>query len=306
MPPFLHHPLPAELSSTDPRQNERERLRVSRFDMVTSFLTSLLVFVANLAAGVLLVWLTSHWRLPVPDVVVSLERPSGTQNAPGVEEDFEPPGVDEVEELLEPALPDSLEAVTDAVSTLAASTETQSLLEVASKSQQLGDHRQPGLPSDGQKMIPRYLRWQLDFQARDLASYAAQLDFFRMELGVVGGSVPGVDLVYDLVDGPRSRHQENPESETRLYFMWTGASPLMRFDEELVRRSGVPLTGRQIIRFIPKDLEHETLAKLELEYARARGYESVDQIAKSVFTCEPDGDGYRFRVTNQRYRKVFR
>jgi hypothetical protein len=71
----------------------------------------------------------------------------------------------------------------------------------------------------------------------------------------------------------------------------------------LLQLGGVQLENRQILKFIPKDLENVTLANLELEYARSKGYRSVTQIAKTVFECKSFGAGYRFEVTSQRYRK---
>jgi hypothetical protein len=76
----------------------------------------------------------------------------------------------------------------------------------------------------------------------------------------------------------------------------------MQFDRQLLQQAGVALPGRQMLKFIPQELENQ-LAHTELEYAQSKGYQSVTQIAKTVFESKPGGDGYQFEVIEQRYRK---
>ncbi len=294
-------------SNVEQRQAERERLRVSRFDIVSSFLMSFVLFMGTLVLMLVVVWLTSQWRFPSRAIESMVENREGSLNPEGSERDFEPPGIEEVEELVEPALPDMIQAVTTAVSTVAASLVTVATpTAVATNANHVRDSRPPG-PAHGegeQDIIPRYARWQLAFTARDLASYAKQLDFFKIELGAVGGTVQGVDVVNNLAGGPNTYRIVDTESEKRIYFMWNRLSPLLQFDRQLLQQGGVQLENRQILKFIPKELENVALANLELDYARSKGYRSVNQIAKTVFECKPYGGGYRFEVTSQRYRKV--
>ena len=77
----------------------------------------------------------------------------------------------------------------------------------------------------------------------------------------------------------------------------------MQFDRQLLQQAGVQLPNRQMLKFIPTDLENE-LARLELDYARERGHQSVTEIAKTVFESKGSGDGYAFEVISQRYRKA--
>ena len=57
-----------------------------------------------------------------------------------------------------------------------------------------------------------------------------------------------------------------------------------------------------MLKFIPPELEKQ-LGHTELEYAKSKGYQSVTQIAKTVFESKAGGDGYEFQVIDQRYRK---
>ena len=84
--------------------------------------------------------------------------------------------------------------------------------------------------------------------------------------------------------------------------MWNSASPLMQFDRQLLGKANISLTNRQMLKFIPTQLENQ-LAQIEKDYWESKGYTSVTQIAKTVFESKADGGGYKFEVISQRYRK---
>tara|TARA_R110002049_G_scaffold2750_10_gene22443 strand:- start:85839 stop:86774 length:936 start_codon:yes stop_codon:yes gene_type:complete len=286
----------------DLRRLEREKLRISKFDVVTSFFLALIFFIGTFVLMLFIVWMLGG--KPKPRALAPLiENPAGRgDNAEGFERDFEPPGAEEVEELLEPTLQDTIEAVTDAVSSVAATLDSMNTNATAStQGTGRGDSRPPGPEGEGDDIIPRFERWELRFSAKNVRSYAGQLDFYGIELGAVGGDVQGVDIVSNLASSPKSRRVPS-EEEKRLYFMWKSASPLMRYDQQLIQQAGVPLPGRQMLKFVPAELENQ-LAHTELDYAKEKGYESVKQIAKTIFESKGGGDGYVFEVIEQRYRK---
>ncbi|MCG8650065.1 MAG: hypothetical protein MI861_09535, partial [Pirellulales bacterium] len=143
-------------------------------------------------------------------------------------------------------------------------------------------------------------RWRLSFSARSIEEYAVQLDALGIELAAVGGSIEGVDYLSNVSTQRRVRRGASG-SEKRLYFMWNRYSPLMQYDWQLLSGAGVELSGRQVIKFVPAELEMR-LAQLELEYARSNGRNSIAEIVVTVFQCESAADGYQFRVINQRYQ----
>ena len=288
--------------------DDREKLRISRFDIVSSLFMALILFLGAFVLMLFIVWLLSGKPKPKP-IAPIIENPAGTQNPEGFERDFEPPGAEEVEELQEPTLADTIEAVTDAVSTVAASLTTSDTAAVASTSGTgQGDSRPRGPEGEGDDIIPRYERWQLNFQANNRKAYAQQLDFYHIELGAFGGGVQGIDTASNLSGSPKKTHNPKPKEEKRLYFSWKTATPLLQYDRQLLQQAGVALGGRNIVRFIPNDvdppknLEH-VLAHMELEYAKEKGYPSVTQIAKTIFESKPEGTGFAFSVIEQRYRK---
>ena len=288
------------------REAERDQLRTSRFDTVTSLFVALIVFIGIFVSMLFIIWLTTRWTwkpLPIEPIV---ENPAGRgDNAEGFERDFEPPGEEEVEDLLEPTLADSIEAVTDAVSSVAAALVAADTDSAASSQGAggKGDNRPPGPEGEGDDIVPRFERWQLDFEARDADTYAKQLDFFNFELAVMGGGMKGVEAVSDVSKGGKKRLITDTGSEKRVYFQFSKATPLQKYEEELLRRAGATVDGkgRVTLKFIDPQTEN-MLAQMELAYAKSKGHELIQEVAKTIFRCEPDGGGYKFVVTSQRYR----
>ena len=249
------------------RQAEREKLRISKFDVVTSLFTSLILFIGTFVLMLFIIWLLGGKPKPKP-LAPLIENPAGRgDNAEGFERDFEPPGAEEVEELLEPTLQDTIQAVTDAVSTVAATLDSMNTNATATtQGTGKGDSRPPGPEGEGDDIIPRFERWELRFSAKGMRTYTNQLDFFKIELGAVGGQIQGVDVVNNLAGNPKSRRVSS-DDEKRLYFMWKSVTPLMQYDRQLIQQAGVPLPGRQMLKFIPPDLEN-LLAHTELDYGQ--------------------------------------
>jgi len=282
---------------------KRDSLRKSKFDSVSSMLFAIFVLVAICAFMLFIIWWDSRVYLPVKTLTMLIENPAGRgDNAEGFERDFEPPGAEEVEALTEPTMQDTISAVTDAVSAVAASLDTiTSNASATTQGTGKGDSRPPGPEGEGEDIVPRSLRWQLDFSSKNLNSYAQQLDFYKIELAAIGGAIQGVDYASSLASTPKIRRAPS-DGEKRLYFMWTTESPLKRYDQQLLQKAGIPTAGRQMIKFLEPDIEN-LIANIELNYAKEKGHQSVTEIAKTVFESRAANGGYEFVVTEQRYRK---
>ena len=273
-------------------------LRTSKFDVVSAFLMALLWFIGVFVLMLFIVWLTSRISFgprPFPPIV---ENAAGRgENAEGTERDFEPPGADEIVDLAEPSIQETLTAVTDAVSSVAA------IDAVSTQPTGKGDSRPPGPEGEGEDIIPRHQRWELKFSAKKIDGYAQQLDFYKIELGALGGGVQGVDYASGLAGSPKVRRGASGD-EKRLYFMWVDrSSPLYQYDRQLLQKAGVNIgAGREMMKFIEPELEN-MLAHVELEYATKNGHSSVTEIQKTIFESRSQGSGYAFEVVDQRYRK---
>lgn len=297
--------------STTPVEPPRNfaALRTHAVDRVSSMLMAL-VIVVGLAVAVMGAIFISRLDLASPDAI-SLEpedeRAAGRgDHAAGFARDFAPPGQEEVEELSEPSLEQTLEAVTDAVSSIAASLNTieSSAIESSQGSGQ-GDSRPPGPLGEGSDIISRALRWELKFAARNLKTYAAQLDFFKIELAAVGGNIPEVDYASGFSGSPQVRKGKG-DAEKRLYFKWRQTGPLQQYDAQLMKAAGVNTNGREILKFLTPELEDQ-LARLELQFAFKQHNRKVaaKEFAKTVFEAQPTSSGgFEWIVLEQRLRAV--
>ncbi len=285
---------------------QKTRMRTQRVDVVASLLMSGLVVIGLIVGLLLVVWLTQTFTWKAGEIKIAEERVAGRgDHAAGFERDIEPPGADEIEELTEPTLAETLEAVTDAVTSVAASIDSINSNSTASTAGTgRGDSRPPGPLGEGDDIVPRFERWELKFLAPGLQPYAVQLDFYKIELGCVGGGVPSVDYAFNLSRGAQKRSGSSAEENkrTRLFFMWRQPNKLMAFDQQLLTQAGVRTQGRQILKFIPKELE-DTLYQTEMRYAISNGHDTVTEIAKTIFESQASaGGGYEFVVIEQRYR----
>ncbi|MEL6105446.1 MAG: hypothetical protein AAFU85_05400 [Planctomycetota bacterium] len=282
------------------RELERQALKVSRFDSVTSFFFALIMFLGAFVTMMFIIWLLSGEPKPAP-LDILIEEPEGRADNPeGFERDFEPPSNEEIEELLEPTIEDTIQAVTDAVSTVAATVSNLSADNPVSGDGK-GDNRPPG-PEGNDDVIPRSERWEMKFNARGKKDYATQLDFYKIELAAFGGGGANViESASNLASSPRRKVNNKPETEKRLYFSWKLSNPLIQFDRALLSAAGISYSGRNVIRFVPADLEN-LLANIEKDYCEKKKKTWPGSIAKTVFESVRGDNGFEFQVVSQRYR----
>jgi len=280
-----------------------DTLQMKLVDKVAGWLMSFVVLVGIGVLVLLMIFLSRTLTFPAGDIeVVPVENVAGRgDNAEGFARDFEPPGAEEVEEMTEPTLAESLEAVTSAVTNVAASLDSLETNSAAtSKGKGRGDSRPPGPMGEGDDIVPRFERWELKFASKNLAGYTTQLDFFKIELGAMGGGVKEVEYASGFGGNPNRRSALGSQ-EKRLYFMWRKTGPLLQYDRQLLQKAGIQTNDRVLIKFIPKELE-DRLAITELAFAKTKGIDTVKKIAKTVFESKGTTTGFEWVVVEQRYR----
>lgn len=268
-------------------------LKVSAYDRAASMLIALLILVGSAVAILFGIWLTSRvFFVPDPPVVASLDEEEGTQNPSGLSRDIEEPGVEDLLDLAEPEVVETLVAVTDAVSSMAA---TLDALEgvVSSRGTGVGDNRKPGT---GDGIIPRWQRWEIRYSSTTLEDYQKQLEFFGVELGSLGGGRPGVDYVAFKNGRPVKRTTESADDD-RLYFIWQGGR-FKEQDRSLMTAAGVPITGRVLCQFYSQEMENR-LADLERQKL---GNRSLRDVQKTYFGIQSVQRGFEFYVIDIRWR----
>ncbi len=140
-------------------------------------------------------------------------------------------------------------------------------------------------------------QWEVYFiEGNTLEGYARQLDFFKIELGVL---MPNNQVAYATnLSQPRpSTRTGQADLERRYYLTWRGGN-LIEADRELLARAGIDTTGRIILKFLPPELEAQLLAM-----ERQRAGDQAKSIRRTRFGVRPGGSGgYSFVVLEQTYR----
>jgi hypothetical protein len=296
----------ADISLSKPRKSEDrfESMQTTPVDKVAGLLLSLVLMIGIAVVMLGCVYFISTFKAdPLPIVMLEDERIAGRgDHAAGFERDLEPPGAEEVEQLSEPSIETTLQSLAETVSNLSATLDTVATGASGTGSGK-GDSRPPGPEGEGDDIVPRFDRWELRFSARDLKSYAAQLEFFKIELAAIGGGRNEVDYVSDLA-GKLEHRVGKGEDEKRLYFINRRESPLLKYERDLLVSAKVAVASRQILKMIPKELENE-LAILEKTSAmQKRGNDvKVKEFGKTIFECQPNSPkGFRWVVIDQRFR----
>lgn len=292
VPDSIHQKRPVEVD-----------MRVSRYDQVAGLLISLLILIGCAVGIMFIIWLTMTLVFTQVAVPIKLiENVAGRgDNPPGFERDMLAPGMEEMPELAEPQLEAALEAVTDAVSSVAASTDVlNTASSVTSKGEGgRGDSRPPGPEGEGDDIIPRWERWEIRWISTGIPAYARQLDYFKIELGAGGGS-PKLDYASNLSKATPDKRQGTSKEEKRLFMTWKGGT-LQQFDRTLLSRAGIGTNGRIMFQFYPEYAE-DLLASIEMKYAVSKGHSSQKEFLKTIFGVRAKGRDYEFYVAEMRFR----
>jgi hypothetical protein len=292
----------------------KSTLRLSWYDRVSSWLISLLAVVGMLVGCLVLIFLTrkfviTEFSVPVTPVQTGGGGEGGVGPA-GVGTELEPPGIEAAPFMEEEPIEETLSAITSAVSTRTAIIADDSIemgvepVEGAG----LGDSRKPGSgggsggghgggigsgfgPGRGGREPQREIRFEPD----DLNEYARWLDFFKIELGVLGQDNK-VYYAYNLSQDKPSVRSGDPSQETRLY-MNPAESMFAALDRRLATKAGIADKGRIILQFFPTEAQQIIVG---LERAKA-GNRPPDQIRRTVFRVTRKGNGFEFSVDEQSY-----
>lgn len=285
------------MTTVDHTQLDHADLRVSPYDRVASLLVALLVMVGGAVLLLFIIWLTTVLTWSTRSVPVEyIEYEGRGDHAEGFEFDPEPPGLEELPEVAEPSLQASLEAVTDALSTQAASFDPTSVnVGVMGKGSGMGDRRQPGPLGHGRKVVPPWERWEVRFTSSSIDIYKKQLDFFEIELSAFGGA-PQIDYAFNFTKNPPDTRQiTNPREEQRIRFTWKDGV-LLAYDKQILGSCGIKTAGRVVCQFYSKEM-YDELHRLEFQSGRP-----PEEWLKTIFGVRRKAGGYEFYIIEQYFR----
>ena len=273
-------------------ENEAQ-LKVSAHDRVSSMIVAMLYLVGFAAFLLFMLWATTRKSGATSQIEVTyIDELPGGDPAFSDGRDFEEPSVEDMQDLASSDSDSILQAITDVASNVSAGAKVPAGNTNETRS---GERRRAGRSGDAS--VPRWERWELRYSTTSLNDYAKQLESFGIELGAVGGGRTEIDYASKL-DAAKPVVRKGPtEDETRMY-MSHQSGQLKAFDRQLLNRAGINTTGRLTLQFYPRNVEGQ-LASLELAKAGGR---PLKDIRKTVFSVQPSGGGYRFEVSEQRFR----
>lgn len=295
-------------------QRPKNQLRVSSYDKVSSWIVSLLI-VAGVTVGSLFIifitrkFIVGEFAVPVTPVSTGGGGTGGVGGAPG-DGEIETPGAEDATAFDEPQIQDTLTALASAVSNRTAILADETIDIGMDPSQGQGDNRTPGFgggrgggagggigsgfgPGRGGASEPRR---EIRFEPATLLEYAQWLDFFKIELGVLGQDNQ-VYYAYNLSQAKPAVRVGDPAKEQRL-FMNPTDSQFAALDRQLVVKAGIGDKGRIILQFYPPEAQ-AILFNLEQKHAGARKPETI---RGTVFRVTHTGNRFEFSVEDQSYR----
>jgi hypothetical protein len=280
---------------------EGVELKPTSYEKASIGLTAVLALLGMITVLMFLIWLSSQWKWERAVAAVELEDVGGGGKGDNLSEDrdMEVPGMDEMPELTEPKVEQSLESVTQVVASQDLVMDTFGGKGAFGNGvgTGIGDGRGPGSGPGTSDGIPAWERWEVRWAASDLDLYKRQLDFFGIEFGIAGGGIKTVDYVKGFVGAPAVRKGLDPKLEKRIRFLYRDG-PLKAADRGIAAEAGVNIDGRIVFHFYSEAM-YKQLLTLENEKMRPR---RIREVLRTVFGIRPAGNGFEFYVIRQDYR----
>lgn len=279
-------------------------MRINGFDRLSAFMIALVVALA-VSVAVVVVWWAST-RPPPAEILVPMEivdvaggsEQGAVDETLQVESPEDPNPNPSPEEIVPEEVMETLDTVIELSDRATQQAQQVSVAEATTgvPGSATGNGR-PGLGSaPGQGGVSREDRWFIKFADEvSISEYAAQLDFFGIELGALLRDGTLVYVSQLASPNPKKVIKRTGKGEERLYMTWQGGSRKAA-DEKLFEKAGVNVKGAIMFHFYPKKTE-ELLATLEYQYARRKPTE----IRRTYFVVVRQGRGYSFVVTRQTY-----
>jgi hypothetical protein len=280
------------------------QIGTSKYEQWSAMLSSVLLLLGMITIVMFIVWLTATIKWGKPVAIIKIEDVGGGgkgDTKADSERDLEEPNPEEMPEVVEQNVESSLESISSVVAA------EEMTLDSVSGSTSLGtgegtgtgDGRGvgPGGPgtSDG---IPAWERWEVRFNAKDIKTYASQLDFFKVELAVVGGGIAEVDYCSNLSTTPTKR-KGNPKDEKRLRFL-NKAGDMRDADRTLARKASIETNDRVVFQFYPQEMYDQLLLLENIKFQGAG--KKIIEVKKTIFGIRGTPSKWEFYIIDQQYR----
>ncbi len=283
-------------------------IKVTKYDVAISALSTSALFAALTLIVMICIWLANMLPSPQKKQVIMLPPgdggyedgdPNATPNVESPEDASEDPSLAN-EETDVTELEDVIEQVIDVAAEASAILAPNESSDSKNSGSADGTGGKPlGTGGGGRGGTKREQRWIVEFADKgDLKSYAAQLDFFGIELGAMFQAEGRLVYMSNMsADPPMTREvkEDTASGEQRLFMNWAdGSEDRRQADVELFQKAGVDASAAAILHFYPSETEN-LMATTEQEF----GGRTVAEIRKTFFRVRRTGTGYEFYVQKQ-------
>lgn len=278
--------------------------RVSSYDRLNAILISVILLFGFLVTVLFMLWLTTVFDYSDKTAVAMTATigEEGDEKPEGFEDDILEPGVEEFFEVETPQLATALEAVTEAVSSVRANLDKRSG-DAAAMGKGGGYGSREGGPGGTGKGIPDYKRWNINYESENIEEYARQLDYFKIEIGVVATQKGNNDIwrVSNVSSGPRVQKTSRANENKTLRFAHV-KQRMKKWDQILCKRAGAPLDNTALVQFYPEDTR-QYIRQQEANFLAAAGRELKD-VKKTMIKVEKGEAGkYVYTITEILYAR---
>lgn len=267
----------------------------TQYDRTMSFMLALSALLGIAVIIMLGLWLSAtvfQSRQAVP-VKMQPFGGGGTSELDAIDPFVMGPGTES--DVQEQTLLQSFESITDLIQSKSALfSDASPIDDNLSESGRKGDGRSKG-SSFGPSGPPR--RWEIIFpDGNTLDEYAAQLDFFQIELGIL---LPNGEIEYVSQLAARTpwKRKGRTKDEDRFY-LTLKKGDLEAAERELMKKADVDAANKLVIKFLAPEWENR-LAALEKESAKER----FEHIRGTCFAVrrQNNGSGFEFYVLEQQF-----
>jgi hypothetical protein len=313
------------------RQSLNDRLRVSAYDRVSSWLISLLVISSVIVLSLLLLYFARQLRsFAISPAIKPISSGGGGGGgggagdfAAGLDDELAIERISDAPDNMDMQINETLSALSSAVIFKADMLSIEELETVPNevRGRERGDNRRPGYGSGrgggfgsgigrgvgsgigdgigtgmGGAAEPRR---EIRFEPADLTEYAQMLDFFGVELGVLSVDDNQVFYASNLRQASPTVREGSPSQEERLYMIPT-VGQFASLDRRLVAKAGIGDRGQIVMQFYPTATQ-AMLQDLERKHAEAKSRRIAD-IRLTIFRVTRTGDRFAYSVEEQFYR----
>lgn len=274
---------------------------VSSYDRLNAGLVASILIVGFLVSTLFLIWLTTAYDFTSQKAPLAIEKfdEAGDEKPEGVADDVLEPGVEEFPEVETPQLANALEAVTDAVSSVRASLEERSG-DAAQMGRGAGLGSREGGPGSGGGAVPEYKRWIIQYEADSLKTYANQLEFFNIDIGILHKTNKKIWRVSNPSSSPSLSNSSRDAEAKTLRFMHK-QQKMIRWDQTIAKRAGAQLDNAITCQFYPESTR-QVIRAAEAQALQEAG-RTVPDLRNTILKLEAAASGgYQFTVVDLLYR----